>query len=64
MGDIMPAMSETPEDLKREAEEDKIQSKGLKCRLCGSDIVNAGDLESFGKNDGLCSRCARDREER
>lgn len=51
-------MSETPEDLKREADEEAIRSKGLKCRLCDEDIRTQGDLESFGSNDRLCSRCA------
>jgi hypothetical protein len=42
-------MSESPEDLKREAEEDQIRSKGLKCKHCDNDIVNAVDLDSFGR---------------
>jgi hypothetical protein len=51
-------MSETPEDLEREAEEDKIRGYGLKCKSCASDITNAADLESFRVNQGRCSRCA------
>src|ERR1700674_1027536 len=51
-------MSETPEDLKREAEEDKIRSYGLKCRLCKEDITTPADLESYRGRGEHCSRCA------
>jgi hypothetical protein len=49
---------EAPEDLNREAEEHKILTKGLKCQICTEDIATIGDLESYGANGGLCTRCA------
>ena len=49
-------MSETPEFLREQEEEDGIP-KGLKCANCSNDITNAADLESYGVS-GLCSHCA------
>jgi hypothetical protein len=52
-------MSETPEFLKAEEVEEKIQSIALKCRMCGEDIQTDADLVSFRiGSSGLCSRCA------
>jgi hypothetical protein len=46
-------MSETAAFLREQEEEDR----GVKCRLCTNDLINAADLESHGMS-GLCSRCA------
>jgi hypothetical protein len=55
-------MSETPEDQAREALEDSLAQKGLKCRLCSESISTPEDLEAYRQNM-ICSKCAyRDRE--
>jgi hypothetical protein len=51
-------MSETPDDLRREDEDDKVRAKGLICTICTEAITSPADLESFGRNNGWCSRCA------
>jgi len=52
-------MSETPEDLKREARETVILGYGLRCKICKETIGTEAELESYrNKSAGLCSKCA------
>jgi hypothetical protein len=54
---MMLIMSATPEDLKREAEEEKIRAKGLTCKVCRAAIANQEDFESYTRTDAMCTEC-------